>query len=990
MAEEMDTDPKYPIPSLTFGLEQEFNFTVSKAVFAQYTPPLNSPSSPSSSDHTPSSESSTSTSSSIQRSNFTQDRLQYLLALLNRDLPNSKPKHDSKLGEVVFERPKVSDYTSWHLTWDDSLSPSIKEELASLHGVEMESIQAEEFQINELRSAIAKYRATVKKLGGLLYDVKAIDYSLDRNGALEVRFGKLRKEMESAKENLKVWERKMKTRKADIAALEHEIEDRFDRVGAELVSAILEFDNVESWSGMLRQVESDLAWDGEKGAWVGEETHLHAHFAFADQEMDLQTVKNICVIYGLWEGEIERWHPMGIRSDIRDRDRMSQYCTSLRRGMEGWMFDLRYTPQEFASRVYNQRSFLGLKQELYGNGLLVEGLKDGEPGEEIKRVGAREGDMPGWNWKQVNISFPRGRKKATLEFRQHIGTLQEEEIRWWVLFSGRLLRYAHFLAQVGFELRDEAEEGFSFLDEVTKRSLLDIIGFPEEGKSFFRGMERRYWDAAWERKRDLEKKLIAGRVERVKNGEKTGDVMDREIMAEEWYIDVLRKNWELDDEDPKEQKRRWEEEKEKQRKQREKAAVKKAEEILNTLARKQKRNRRDQQAWKDTNVPFSPEDFLPRAGKTTSPASILHQQSQSTQTRESLESITENTIEDSIEIPPPPPQSPSILPRWLKWWLPTRSHPLSPINSINFPRSAATSPSPSIQHNLPPTPGSLLDPEIDLEEGRDREAQIQADVAETERLILQLKDAFFGGRAEELEELAISQFDEDRVMDGMDEDTAHPQDGEERGNGAGLRLRGGLLDRSLHGEEVISPLSSPETDIFDDEDAGNEMTEAVKGSEEGENEVEQEQEQESHALSPGTKGKGENNNEEIDTAMVEISNSSPFSTNTSSSHLKRKRNRVRFDSPSSPSSSEDEYSFALRQAQRADYRDYVKSLPGRGPNLSNKRTKNGRVAKDWGSRTESALQEAMEIAEALALELEGKGYEEQWYSNFIFDWDGDS
>jgi hypothetical protein len=511
-----------------------------------------------------------------------------------------------------------------------------------------------------------------------------------------------------------------------------------------------------------------------------------------------------------------------------------------------------------------------------------------------------------------------------LEFRQHIGTLQEEEIRWWVLFSGRLLRYAHLLAQMGFELRDEEGGESSFLDKVTKRSLLDIIGFPEKGKRFFRGMERRYWDAAWERKRDLEKRLIAGRVERMKNGEKTGDEMDREIMAEEWYIDALRKNWELDNEDPKEQKRRWEEEKEKQRKQREKAAVKKAEEILNTLARKQKRNRRDQQAWKDTNVPLSPEDFLPRAGKTTSPASFLHQQSQNTQTRESLKSITENTIQDSIEIPPPPPQSPSILPRWLKWWLPTRSHPLSPINSINFPRSAATSPSPSIQHNLPPTPGSLLDPEIDdLEEGRDKEAQIQADVAETERRILQLKDAFFSGRAEELEELAVPQFDEDKEMDGVDEDTAHPQGGEERGDGAGLGLRGGQLDRSLHGEEVISPLSSPETDTFEGSDAGNEMTVAVKGSKEGENEIEQEQE--SHPLSPGIKGKGENIDEEIDTAMVEISNPSPLSTNASSKPppLKRKRNRVRFDSPSSPSS-EDEYSFALRQAQRADYRDYVK------------------------------------------------------------------
>lgn len=99
----------------------------------------------------------------------------------------------------------------------------------------------------------------------------------------------------------------------------------------------------------------------------------------------------------------------------------------------------------------------------------------------------------------VNISPARGNKPTTIEFRQHYGTLDPTTIKWWASFLCTLVKYAYFLAQIGFEVRDTTDlddvsvpKGWSFTMSYHKRkSILDVIGFPEEGKSFFARMKKR-------------------------------------------------------------------------------------------------------------------------------------------------------------------------------------------------------------------------------------------------------------------------------------------------------------------------------------------------------------------------------------------------------------------------------------------------------------------------------------------------------------------
>lgn len=80
-------------------------------------------------------------------------------------------------------------------------------------------------------------------------------------------------------------------------------------VGAELVSSILHWHDIDTWDAMLVQLESDLRWDPDSGHGVlfAREEHLHVHFGFRDEEWDLDVVKTVLVLYGIFQEEIERW-----------------------------------------------------------------------------------------------------------------------------------------------------------------------------------------------------------------------------------------------------------------------------------------------------------------------------------------------------------------------------------------------------------------------------------------------------------------------------------------------------------------------------------------------------------------------------------------------------------------------------------------------------------------------------------------------------------
>lgn len=130
------------------------------------------------------------------------------------------------------------------------------------------------------------------------------------------------------------------------------------------------------------------------------------------------------------------------------------------------------------------------------------------------------------------ISPARANKVLTVEFRQLEASVCAKDIKWWILFCGRLLSYSYLLSQQGVQVRDkEGGETTSFVEEITKTSILDMISFPEEGKEHFRKKKEREFDERAEMVRKVEEMVIKERVRRRKRGEVTGREMDGEIMG---------------------------------------------------------------------------------------------------------------------------------------------------------------------------------------------------------------------------------------------------------------------------------------------------------------------------------------------------------------------------------------------------------------------------------------------------------------------------
>jgi len=257
--------------------------------------------------------------------------------------------------------------------------------------------------------------------------------------------------------------------------------------------------------------------------------------ALKDTEMGMLTLRNLLCLYGLYENEIELW------LDMRQRDNIV-FCKSLRRsfedrhfvrddtvpGVERRVFERRYTPQEFTEQIhatFPEDTVRYLKAEAIGLCDIRENMNNN-------------------NNHTVNLSLSRNNKPLTIEFRQHKGTVDSETIYWWVTFLAKLLQYCVLLEQVGVRILDSEGAGvdgdISFVGELTKRSILDIISFPEEGKSYFARKKEELRDEGFDAKRGLEKRIIDERARRRFTGQETGRAMDREIRREPWCRDALR------------------------------------------------------------------------------------------------------------------------------------------------------------------------------------------------------------------------------------------------------------------------------------------------------------------------------------------------------------------------------------------------------------------------------------------------------------------
>ena len=105
----------------------------------------------------------------------------------------------------------------------------------------------------------------------------------------------------------------------------------------------------------------------------------------------------------------------------------------------------------------------------------------------LDRIGKRKGHV-------VNFSgLVKDGRPNTVEFRQHAGTTDAEEMYWWVRFCTGMVQLAHRYASTGEGCPIE-----SWTDDRGVEVLFELMGFPSEGREFYKRKMEAYATAEGE------------------------------------------------------------------------------------------------------------------------------------------------------------------------------------------------------------------------------------------------------------------------------------------------------------------------------------------------------------------------------------------------------------------------------------------------------------------------------------------------------------
>lgn len=314
--------------------------------------------------------------------------------------------------------------------------------------------------------------------------------------------------------------------------------------GMELVSPVFNLDAEQTWLPQIKHIFKDLTpeisgcklcLNGKKG--------FHVHLGMKhNEDLPLPTVQRLLAVYGLFEREIERWHPVSRRNQRGDSDDQNKHCASLRFKMQKDMCSQIMDVQEVAEPKYSGE----------GNRFAVLEIEDdAAPRQQVLRPGEKYTPEGYLEWlfaatgildlvwafqadggcmeKEVAVYIHQrfvedgkpGGKPMTLEFRHHGGTLSTDDIKWWIRFCGALVRYAHRTSGEKGNFRDAEEKRMS-LAELLKMSVLDLIGFEEEGKAHFAERKSELWNEEYEKVVEQDERAIELRRQTRKGGGRSG------------------------------------------------------------------------------------------------------------------------------------------------------------------------------------------------------------------------------------------------------------------------------------------------------------------------------------------------------------------------------------------------------------------------------------------------------------------------------------
>lgn len=259
-----------------------------------------------------------------------------------------------------------------------------------------------------------------------------------------------------------------------------------DSYGLELVSRVLPIDGAS-----FAEIDTTLATitgtsASLHGAFVTPLCGMHVHVGLAPGSSNpsafpLPTLQHLAYMLTMYESHISGMHaPHRQDGAVELGSNRSVFALDPARVVKKVVLDPATRSVARRNRWVYIQSLAAIRRAIFAPSMTLPRLVD--------LMGGLEGLFVNWSY----LLRPESEGPATLEFRQHEGSLCGASVKWWVMFATGLVALADRLARdttvdggtgesdAGFKgfLFDEWHENMSIVD------LFEMMGFPEEGRRF--------------------------------------------------------------------------------------------------------------------------------------------------------------------------------------------------------------------------------------------------------------------------------------------------------------------------------------------------------------------------------------------------------------------------------------------------------------------------------------------------------------------------
>lgn len=231
------------------------------------------------------------------------------------------------------------------------------------------------------------------------------------------------------------------------------------------MSPVIDFTYFEHMFPMFRHIQNVLtdaeAENGDRQwlegtsknrhmSWTNETCSLRIQLAYDGREIPFHTLQNLVAIWAIYEDVIEMLQP----------DHHHGYNVRLAVSLST-RFPVSADKETYRTAIYHCKTLPELRD--------LAGL--------YATCGGRTKINLLTFSQDSGLGHGLQLQAHTIEFREHVGTLNADDIKWWMLFTSKMLRFAQALT--------DANLAFDAHGDLRVIDLLDLIGFPREGQEFY-------------------------------------------------------------------------------------------------------------------------------------------------------------------------------------------------------------------------------------------------------------------------------------------------------------------------------------------------------------------------------------------------------------------------------------------------------------------------------------------------------------------------